>query len=589
MRTRRVAYWLLSVTLLLIPLSPSAALDRTSTGSDERHPFSWADPIHPPCSLMATLAPDRSLVVRPQAVDVKHYKLQIRVTPAPPHIDGTVTIVGETVESVPAIRVDAEENLVVEAVRFNGQAHEFQRDTDEIVLTFSTPLAARQAFTIEVDYHGVPVTSGILGGGMFVSGRGSAPVIATLSEPYAGPSWWPSIDNLADKATVEIQASVPHGLVVASNGVLERVESSGDQLVTYFWRENYPIATYLISLSATNYVVEEDTYTALDGVTTMPLVYYVYPEHQELARRQFAVTRRALEIFAPLFGEYPFLAEKYGMAEVRFSVAGMEHQTITSITETAVHSSDTYVQLLIAHELAHQWWGDWVTPLTWHDIWLNEGFATYAEVLFFERFLNRNPGELMNRRDDGLAYGRMGGTIYAENAADPFDDLGAIYTKGAWVLHMLRHILGDERFFAALKDYGQRLAYANASTADFQRVCEDHYGAPLEWFFQQWIYAPARPIYAVTTTVTAQDSGTYTVTVNLQQQQWHTIPGRVGELARVYIMPLDMTIHYADGSQQTQVVWNNARQQTFSFTVSKPPVRIGVDEGHWVLKELRMN
>lgn len=585
MKTRRLVYSLLSAALLLIPLSLSPALDKSSTGGHVNREFHWLDPVHAPRSIQ-----QRALIVTPQAIDVEHYRLQLRLYPPTRRITGVVTIEGQSVDAINAINIDVQSNLAVDAVQFNGADRVVERMDDKIVLQFPEPLPAGFNFTIVVAYHGIAVTSGVLGGGMLTSTHGNnVPVIATLSEPYAAPTWWPCVDNPADKATAEIEATVPDGYVVASNGLLQGTQSNADRTVTYFWRENYPIANYLVAVTATNFVQFEDTYTARDGVTAMPLVYYVYPEHLTQAQQTFSVTRRALEIFAPLFGEYPFLAEKYGMVEFPWC-GGMEHQTLTSLGSCIVGNAQSTGRTLV-HELAHQWWGDWVTMKTWHDIWLNEGFATYCEVLFFERFLPIAPGELMDRSyDDHQVFGRLGGTVYAENLANPWDDSGAIYTKGGWVLHMLRRVLGDERFFAALQDYGRRFAFANASTADFQRVCEDHYGAPLDWFFQQWVYAPGRPIYQASSTISPADaSGSYTVTLTLEQQQPQSIPGRPPGLESVYIMPIDVTIHYADGSQETRVVWNNARQQTFSLAVSKQPVSVGLDEGRWILKELRMN
>ncbi|HXG65243.1 MAG TPA: M1 family aminopeptidase, partial [Blastocatellia bacterium] len=220
---------------------------------------------------------------------------------------------------------------------------------------------------------------------------------------------------------------------------------------------------------------------------------------------------------------------------------------------------------------------------------LNEGFATYSETLFFERFYNLAPGRIMSQSyDDHKVFGRLGGTVYAENLNNPFDDTGAIYTKGAWVLHMLRHIMGDEAFFAALKEYARNHAYANASTEDFRQVCESHYGEPLDWFFQQWVYAPGRPIYKVSSRITPGNSaGEYDIRLTIKQKQTHAIPGRAQELSQVYIMPLDVTIHYADGGSETRVVRNDARNQTFTFTVAKQPVRVAVDENNWVLKKLK--
>jgi aminopeptidase N len=436
--------------------------------------------------------------ITPQTIDVKHYRLQIRLDPAASTIAGTVTIEAEATAATSGVNIDAQDNLVIDAVRVNGAAHVFIRTSDRIMLNIGDALTVGRPFTIAIDYHGTPVVANRLGGGMLVAQHGPDGVMAmaSLSEPYAAPSWWPCIDNPSDKATSETEITVPQGFTAASNGALVKTEANAGQTTTFFWREDYRLANYLISVAATNYLRFEDTYTAMDG-RKMPLVYYVYPEHFDLAQLKFAITRRAMEIFAPLFGEYPYLDEKYGMAEFPWS-GGMEHQTLTSLGANIIGSVTNSGQSVIAHELAHQWWGDLVTMRTWDDIWLNEGFATYSEVLFFERAAGIAAGDLMrNSYDDGKTFGRMGGTITAENLSDPFDDTGAIYTKGAWVLHMLRHLLGDGQFFDALKDYAGRHAFGNASTGDFQAVCEAHYGDKLDWFFQQWMYATGRPFYKV--------------------------------------------------------------------------------------------
>ena len=526
-----------------------------------------------------------------QSIDVKHYRLQIQLAPnefsTSGTIGGTVTISGETTGIVSAINVDAQPNLSIDSVRLDGAPNDFRRNTSRVVIGFPAPVPIGRPFTIVIQYHGVPVVSSGLGGGMLFTRHGPnfVLVVANLSEPFAAPVWWPCIDNPADKATAEIEVTVPQGNQAASNGVLDRTQQNGDGTVTYFWREDSPLATYLVSVAASNYERFEDSYTALDGVTRMPLVYYVYPEHLDLARAKFAVVRSAMEIYAGLFGEYPFLGEKYGMAEFPFGGA-MEHQTITSISFSLVASVTNSNQATIVHELAHQWWGDLVTMKSWDDIWLNEGFATYSEVLFFERFAGIAPGELLSTSyDDGVVDGALGGTVTAENLDNPFDDRGAIYRKGGWVLHMLRHVLGDQKFFDALKQYRTRYAFSNASTADFQQVCESFYGASLDWFFKEWIYARGRPMYKVSPDISSADAtGNYTVKVVIKQKQSEEIPGRENGN---YIMPLDLMIHYSDGTTETRVVFNDSRKQRFTFTVPKQPVDVGLDESNWILKKVK--
>lgn len=584
-------FQLVCVVILLlvagIPSSISTAQNDLSIFDEIKRQHQWLEKnLHARQALPAKLIP--SAVSTNPTLDVRHYKLQITVTPEPASITGTVTLIAQTVSATASIAIDAYSNLTIDAVLINGQAHTFQRHSDNFVVGFSSAIAAGQIITVEIRYRGTPSSSGALNAGMRINKRADRDdwLISTLSEPYGGPSWWPCIDDPNDKATVEIEATVPENFLVAANGVLVKTETRANQTKTYFYRENYLIAPYLVSLAATNYATFEDQYTALDGVTKMPLVFYVYPEHLEKAQQKFAVTRRALEIYAPLFGEYPFLNEKYGMAEFQWT-SSMEHQTLSSLSERVVTAESTGYGTIV-HELAHQWWGDYVTMSTWQDIWLNEGFATYSEVLFYERFYNLTAGELMsNSYDDKQVYGRLGGTVTAENLSNPFDDTGAIYRKGAWVLHMLRHIMGDEEFFAALKYYSLAHAFANASTEDFQKVCEAHYGASLDWFFQQWIFAPGRPIYKVFSDIAPAAGTNFTIALTIKQVQTHAIPGRAGDAALVYRMPLDVEIYYTDGSSETRVIQNNLRKQKYTFTMAKQPTRIVLDENNWVLKKVK--
>jgi aminopeptidase N len=591
-KARMMILFLLAVTLV-VSARPSSTQDGESVFDQIRREHQWIEKhLHEraPAILAATPATSlvrlQALTAAPQTIDVQHYRLQIRLDLDALAMAGTVEITARTTAPTAAINVDAFNNLTIDAVRVDNAAPNFRRKNNRLTINFAEALPAGRQLTIAVDYHDTPAITNGQGDGMLATKHGpdAVPAMANLSEPYAAPSWWPCIDDVRDKATSEVEITVPQSYVGASNGVLTKTTTNSDQTTTYFWREDYPLTTYLISAAATNYAKFEDTYTAMDG-RTMPLMFYVYPEHLAQAEQKFAVTRQAMQIFAPLYGEYPFINEKYGMAEFSWS-GGMEHQTLTSLGASVIGSATNSAQSIIAHELAHQWWGDLVTLRTWDDIWLNEGFATYSEVLFAERFSHLDAGELMSRSyDDGEVFGRLGGTVTAENLDDPFDDTGAVYRKGAWALHMLRHLMGDETFFATLKDYRQRFAFGSASTKDFQQVCEEHYGDKLDWFFQQWIYAPGRPVYKVTREILPADAlGNYTVNLTIKQKQTHAIPGRSDS---VYIMPLDVTIHYADGTNETRVVRNDKRKQVFTFSVPKQPASVGVDEDHWVLKKVK--
>ncbi|MBI4469242.1 MAG: M1 family metallopeptidase [Acidobacteria bacterium] len=535
-----------------------------------------------PANLGRLLEGSSSRGIIPQQLDVLHYRLQIRMVPAFGTIQGMVTITGRALAALGTIRIDMHQQLLLDGVTLDGAAITGTRSGNALLLQPNPPIPQDQEFVITVSYHGTPkpVQSGFISSGMLRATHRLAPIMATLSEPYGAPTWWPCIDNPADKTTSEVMATVPAGNLVASNGLLIDTNTNTDGTQTFHYRETYPIANYLISVAVTNYVEFQDSYTSHDGSKTMPLVFMVYPEDLRAAEDSFPVTKTALEVLVPLFGEYPFMDEKYGMAEFPWSGA-MEHQTMTSIGQNAFN------QYTIAHEIAHQWFGDLVTMKTWNDVWLNEGFATYAEALFAEKFHLIPASRTMTARDDRRADGRMRGTVYVEDSDNPFGDASAIYSKGAWVLHMLRGLMGDQAFFAALRDYTQRFAFSNAGTSDFAAVCADHYGASLDWFFEQWVYAPYRPIYDVTNQTTSRGDGTFNTRVLITQSQTHSIPGRSPGLEDVYIMPVDLTFRFADGSSRTERVWNHLRVQEFNFVMNQVPLSLGFDEGQWILKEMK--
>jgi aminopeptidase N len=312
----------------------------------------------------------------------------------------------------------------------------------------------------------------------------------------------------------------------------------------------------------------------------MPVEYFVYPEHESDARRLFERVPDMIAMYAQLCGEYPFLQEKYGMAAFPWGGA-MEHQTLTSMCADCTWGDEDQ-DGIYAHELAHQWWGDDVTCATWNDIWLNEGFATYFEALWLSHLYEIPMGALLrDYYDDGAYNGYLGGTVYIKDGNDPFGDVGAIYLKGSWVLHMLRKVLGEEAFWGALRDYRAAHAYSNASTADLRAACEGRYGAPLDWFFDQWVYTPKRPVYSVSFTQT----GT-TAAVTVTQSQQHKVKNRSTQ-RDVYVMPVDITLYYEGGASVTRTVMNDRRSQTFSFDVAGTVSSVGFDEESWILKVVK--
>lgn len=512
-----------------------------------------------------------------QALDEQHAELNLRIDPQRRFVQGSVSIQFIPTALLHNLRMRLRNQLAVAGVQLDHKSIPLTRNGSDLIFHLDPPLAAGSSHVITVAYSGTPSGGVSISGGMSFDSHSGVPIATTLSEPFESYNWWPCIDDLSDKFAADILLTVPSGMLGASNGRLLDVKTGADGWATYHWQESYPIANYLISANVTNYATFSVDYRSLDGKKVMPVRYYVYPEDLQGAMENFRPVPEMIHQFALLVGEYPFLKEKYGMVAFPFGV-GMEHQTLTSIRDNAVAAGGNH-QLLYAHELAHQWFGDEVTCATWNDIWLNEGFATYFESIWVARMFGESQGAILAEiYDDGLYNGDLKGTVHLNSDSSPFSDIGAVYDKGAWVLHMLKYVMGPEHFYRALRAYRASHAYANASTADLMAACEAEYGKPLRWFFDQWVYTPKRPIYRL-----SYSRNGHSLNVTITQTQPHRIVNRTVD-ANVYIMPIQLTALYSDGTSTNFVVWNDHRQQSFSLQVSKKIASVILDEDHRILK-----
>jgi len=303
----------------------------------------------------------------------------------------------------------------------------------------------------------------------------------------------------------------------------------------------------------------------------MELQYFVYPEDLAAAQEDFNVTDNMMEFFATVFGEYPFLNEKYGMAEFPWGGA-MEHQTITSYGDPLIRG-DHYYDYINAHELAHQWFGDCITMRSWSHIWLNEGFASYSEALWEESLGGSSAYHAyLDTQDPGSFQGSLF-VVDSTNANALFSN--TVYDKGSWTLHMLRGVLGDSLFFNCLNGYATdpNIVYATAITEDFRDLCESVSGQDLHWFFEQWVYRPGRPnyVYNWETTGTAPP---YQTTLNLLQTN-----------TELYKMPLQIHL-FGNGLDTLFTVWDSLNEQQFQFMTNIEPMALEVDPDNWVLKNI---
>jgi aminopeptidase N len=383
------------------------------------------------------------------------------------------------------------------------------------------------------------------------------------------------VDGPADKLdSVHLRITIPdtsyggYPLYAASVGKLMSVTYPAAGSVMYEWHENYPVVPYYVSIAMTNYRVFSHMYYY--DADSMEVPYYVFPEDYGAAQGTFAETVDMIEFHAALFGEYPFVTEKYSMAEIGFYGA-IEKQTKTIMGGV---SSGWY--MIVLHELAHMWFGDMISPTSWHHCWVNEGFATYCEALWWgEKYGTQQYHQYMN----GLKYWQ-GGTIYLYDISNPFGIFLTIcYDKGAWVLHMLRHVVGDSVFFDAMYQYATDpvFMYKNASTEDVQQVFETVSGMNLTNFFDQWIYDEYYPRYLYRWYTTDDADGRAEVTVVIEQTQ------QLQGWRPVFEMPIDLRFTIG-GSDTTITVQNNDTLQTYQFTFTQAPSTVVLDPDEWILR-----
>ena len=498
--------------------------------------------------------------------DVLHYRLELAIDPTSRLLSGTNTMTVESlVDGLERFRFRLWQGFTAAPVRVDGSNAAVTR-LDEATLEVTLPraVAAGDTFELAVTYQGSPSSLGF--GSITFASRGGVSLVSTLSEPWYSYSWWPVKEDNRDKATADLFFTVPSPLTVVSNGVLIGSEPLSGGRTRFHWATTYPTAPYLFFFSATNYSTFGATYSHPGG--TMPVAFAVYPDHDtSLNRTRLFLTVDMLGVFGSLFGLYPFTGEKYGIYEFPFG-GGMEHQTMTG--------QGSFDEGLSAHELAHSWWGDMVTCATWHDIWLNEGFATYGEVLW-EEFKPDSSG-----RDARIASimahtpSRVDDSVYCYDISNPSRIFSGnfSYRKGGWVVHMLRHVLGDERFFAALAAYRDAHAFTSVTTAEFQEVAEGVYGSSLDWFFQRWVYGSGAPAYHWSTRTVSANGSPY-LELSIEQVQ--------SSGASVFTMPIDIAVT-SNATRTTHVVWNDARVEYFLLPLAGAVQDIAFDPDLWILR-----
>ena len=419
-----------------------------------------------------------------QRLDLRYCDLDLSPSLTTGALSAVVTLcVSSLQEGLGDLAFDLHNALTVSAV--DGAAS-FTHQNNVLTCFLAQPLPLGGEACVTVHYAGNPASVGF--GSYDLSSHLGTPILATLSEPNGSPSWWPTKDDPSDKAdSVDVRIRVPLGYVGTSNGALAEVDTLAG-VVTWHWRERHPIATYLVCMTVTNFVAIHDQYQPMAG-PPMPVTHYVWPEDLADATTDFNVTVPLIGYYASIFGEYPFVDEKYGHSEFTWG-GGMEHQCNTSYGAPLIRGDHAY-DWIVAHELSHQWFGDKVTCAAWEDIWLNEGFATYCEALWTEHL--NGPAALISYMNGRCNVTDPSGPIY--DPPGTFDG-NTVYRKGAWLLHMVRGQVGDSAFLALMRDWAcGPFAYGSALSTDFTSHVQQYTSRDLGGLWAGYLYGLNRPNY----------------------------------------------------------------------------------------------
>jgi len=463
----------------------AAALERSQPSPDAKTPW-----------------PGRIPAADDRGIDVLHTDLGLTVDPGAGRLEGTATLTVRLLAPLPAeLRLDLVDVMVASDVRTEGAPAAFVQAGDSLRIALPAAAAPGDTVSVTIDYAGAPPRHGPFFAGLMVRRHGDdtpddpaddGPIVANVSQPYSAHSWFPCKDHPADKMTLATRLTIPADLTAVANGRRVGV-AAGPQpgQTTVAYRTEHPIATYLVSIAVSNYATWDEPCPG--ALAAVPLQYFVFPEHRAVADTAFAPTCAMLQWLEDLAGPYPFADEKYAQAEFRWG-GSMENQTVTHVGQISVIAG-AGAHLVVVHELAHHWFGDSLTPAAWRDIWLSEGFARYSEALWLEA--TEGPA-MMRAYMQAIGPERHPELFAGESLLgdpDPVLPNLVIYDKGAWVLHMLRHEIGEDAFFRFLRDYGgdPDLRGGTVTQAIMIQHASAAAGRDLAPFFAPWLETDAVP------------------------------------------------------------------------------------------------
>lgn len=493
--------------------------------------------------------------------DVKYYRCIWESDPAIRYIKGEVTIYFTFSKALKEISFDLRNALLVDSVIQKNKHLPFIRRNDTLIIQLSDISKVGELDSVTIFYQGVPANSGF---GTFTNSiRKDQPVMWTLSEPFGARDWWPCQNGLDDKAdSIDIYIITPKQYTAVSNGLRQSVIAEGERKTTH-WKHRYPIASYLVCLAIAPYEEFESYY--MIGKDSLLMQTFCYEDSLAVFKEKTALVIESMRYFTELLGTYPFIKEKYGHTQMIRS-GGMEHQTNTFIS-----SPD---ESLMAHELAHQWFGNTITSGSWNDIWLSEGFATLLASMDMERKYPATVHATRKKEIDKITL-LPNGSVYVPEikSVSRIFDSRLTYSKSSRILNMLRFILGDSTFFKGVNTYLKdvTLQFGFAHTADFKKNMESVSGKNLSYFFTDWVYGQGYPSYKILWS----QSGSNHVTIKVNQT---TSDSSVSFFA----LPIPLLFKNIT-QQKTVIVDNTFNGETFFEKIGFIADTVLIDPDYWLI------
>lgn len=516
-----------------------------------------------------TLEPDRDF-------DAIHYRLKLDVD-----IDGKQLTGQNTVTLTPlrsnlnTVTLDAVSLLVTDVLDSKGFPLSYTQGEDKLHINLSRTYSNPDTVTFTVKYKLEEQVAGL----KFIDKTETNPFqVSSDCWPNKARQWIPCYDYPHDKVTQEMIVTVDNAYKVLSNGkLLSITEDQESGKHTYHWKQSKPHSTYLINLSIADYTVIEDS------LGTLPVNYWVYKRHEQDAKRSFAKTPYMIDFFNTLYGyEYPW--EKYDQVVSAHQGGGAEATSASLLGEGAVttiqEELDFSFEGIIAHEIAHQWWGDLITLRSWEHSWMNESFATYSDYLYkrYDWGEDEAAFDLLKKKNAYLreAHNRYMRPIVFNQYEHPGDNFDShAYPKGANVLHMLRFVLGDDTFFRVIGEFLHRHEFQAVSTQDFIQCTKDVSGLNMDLFFEQYLFHPGHAVFEVTKNWN-ESTKILSLEIKQTQDKWENVP--------IYTIPVNIGFYHTDGKTVEKVSLKE-KIEKFEFKLDAEPLMVRFDEGNHLLKE----